>query len=119
MADETPDSIQRWKTKRRTALILSILKGEASVAEAAGKQGLSVAEVEDWRDRFLGRRGECTARSPETMARRSRRNRSRSSNRISGTWCSTMSSYGGPSNRTLRPGGRPTSEAASPPTATS
>ena len=65
MADETPDSIQRWNAKRRTALILSILKGEASVAEAAGKQGLSVAEVEDWRDRFLGRRGECTARSPE------------------------------------------------------
>ncbi len=28
-------------------------KGETSVAEAARKHGLTVAEVEDWRDRFL------------------------------------------------------------------
>ncbi len=32
---------------------MSILKGETSVAEAARKHGLTVAEVEDWRDRFL------------------------------------------------------------------
>jgi hypothetical protein len=32
---------------------LSIVKGETSVAEAARKYGLKVAEVEEWRDRFL------------------------------------------------------------------
>lgn len=53
MADEISDSIQRWTAKRRTALVLSILKGETSVAEAARTHGLRVAEVEDWRDRFL------------------------------------------------------------------
>ena len=53
MGDETADSIQRWTAKRRAVLVLSILNGETSVAEAAGKQGLTVAEVEDWRDRFL------------------------------------------------------------------
>ena len=53
MADETPDSIQRWTAKRRVALVVSILKGDTSVAEAARKHGLTVAEVEDWRDRFL------------------------------------------------------------------
>ncbi len=53
MADETADSIQRWTAKRRVAVVVSILKGETSVAEAARKHGLTVTEVEDWRDRFL------------------------------------------------------------------
>jgi putative transposase len=34
-------------------LILSILKGEPSAQAAARKHGLTVAEVEEWRDRFL------------------------------------------------------------------
>ena len=53
MAEETPDSIQRWTAKRRVALVVTILKGETSVAEAARKHGLTVSEVEDWRHRFL------------------------------------------------------------------
>ena len=53
MADEVPDDIQRWTAKRRAALVLSILKGETSIAEAARKHGLKVAEVEDWQERFL------------------------------------------------------------------
>jgi transposase-like protein len=35
------------------ALVVSILKGETSVAEAARQHELTVAEVEDWKDRFL------------------------------------------------------------------
>ena len=53
MADEINDSIPRWTAKRRVALVVSLLKGETSVAEAARKHGLTVAEVEEWRDRFL------------------------------------------------------------------
>ncbi len=53
MAEAPNDSVQRWTTKRRAALVVSILKGETSVAEAARRHGLTVAEVEDWRDRFL------------------------------------------------------------------
>ena len=53
MADEIPEDVQRWTSKRRAALILSILKGETSVQEAARKHGLTVAEIEDWRERFL------------------------------------------------------------------
>jgi transposase-like protein len=34
-------------------LVLSVLKGETSIQEAARKHGLRVAEIEDWRDRFL------------------------------------------------------------------
>jgi len=47
------EDVQRWTAKRRTALILSIIKGETSAQEAARKHGLTVAEVEEWRERFL------------------------------------------------------------------
>ena len=53
MAGEIPEDLQRWTAKRRVALETSILKGETSVQEAARKHGLTVAEIEDWRDRFL------------------------------------------------------------------
>ena len=53
MADELPDNLQRWTAKRRSSLVLSILKGETSAQEAARKHGLRVAEVEEWKERFL------------------------------------------------------------------
>jgi len=34
-------------------LIVSIIRGETSVQEAARRHGLTVAEVEDWREKFL------------------------------------------------------------------
>ena len=53
MAGEALEPIERWTAKRRVALVVSILKGETSVAEAARTHGLTVAEVEDWREKFL------------------------------------------------------------------
>jgi transposase-like protein len=53
MASESADPIERWTAKRRVTLVLSILKGDTSAAEAAQQHGLTVAEIEDWRDRFL------------------------------------------------------------------
>jgi len=50
---EIPERVQRWTAKRRVALVVSLLKGETSAAEAARQHGLTVAEVEDWRDKFL------------------------------------------------------------------
>ena len=44
---------ERWTAKRRVALVVSILKGETSVAEAARTHGLTVAEVDDWREKCL------------------------------------------------------------------
>ena len=38
---------------RTTAAVLAILKGETSAAEAARKHGLRIAEIEEWKDRFL------------------------------------------------------------------
>ena len=50
---ELPDNPQRWTAKRRTALVLSILKGETTAKEAGRKHGLKIGEIEEWRDRFL------------------------------------------------------------------
>ena len=50
---EIPDNVQRWTAKRRSALVLGIIKGETSTAEAARKHGLTVAEVERWKEAFL------------------------------------------------------------------
>jgi len=53
MATESAEPIERWTAKRRVALVIRILKGETSVAEAARQHGLTVAEMEDWREKFL------------------------------------------------------------------
>lgn len=53
MVAESAEPIERWTAKRRMALVVSILKGETSAAEAARQHGLTVAEVQDWREKFL------------------------------------------------------------------
>jgi transposase-like protein len=53
MGSDIAKPIERWTAKRRVALVVSILKGDTSVAETARQYGLTVAEVEDWREKFL------------------------------------------------------------------
>ncbi len=53
MATEQDEVQKRWTAKRRAALVVEILRGDISVAEAARKHGLRMHEVEEWRDRFL------------------------------------------------------------------
>lgn len=53
MAEEQGEPIQRWTAKRRVTLVLSLEKGETSLAETARTYGLTGAEVEAWRERFL------------------------------------------------------------------
>lgn len=33
--EERPEEVQRWTAKRRAALVMSVLKGETTVAEGA------------------------------------------------------------------------------------
>src|SRR5687768_17081950 len=51
--EELVETPQRWTARRRAALVLSLLKGETSAAEAARKHGLTVGQVEEWREVFL------------------------------------------------------------------
>ena len=53
MGDKQQQEPQRWTTKRKTAILPSIVEGETSAVEAARKHGLTIAELETWKDRFL------------------------------------------------------------------
>jgi hypothetical protein len=53
LAREVPDDIQRWTARRRMALVLSILKGEITLDDGARQHGLTVAEIEEWKQRML------------------------------------------------------------------
>ncbi|WP_129678138.1 transposase [Candidatus Chloroploca sp. Khr17] len=48
------ETLKRWTAKRRVALVLEILRGETTAAEAARRHDLTVAEIEQWKERFLG-----------------------------------------------------------------
>ncbi|MBX3330285.1 MAG: IS3 family transposase [Nitrospira sp.] len=50
---QTAEPIERWTAKRRIALVVVILKGETSVDETARQHGLTVAEIEEWREKVL------------------------------------------------------------------
>jgi len=52
MAD-VPDEVQRWTAKRKAAVVMSIVKGETSAAEAARKHSLTIAEIERWQEQFF------------------------------------------------------------------
>ncbi len=44
------ESIKRWTAKRRTALVIEIIEGKTTVAEASRAHDLSLLETEDWVD---------------------------------------------------------------------
>jgi transposase-like protein len=72
MADEERlEEVPRWTAKRRAVLVLNVLKGETTIPEAARKHGLTVAEIEQWRDRFLlGAENALRARAKDEEASR-------------------------------------------------
>ena len=53
MANGHDEQLKRWTAKRRVALVVELLRGDTSVAEAARKHGLTVAVIEEWKQRFL------------------------------------------------------------------
>lgn len=53
MTTEHEETLKRWTAKRRAALVMDILRGDTSVAEAARKHGLTVAEISEWQERVL------------------------------------------------------------------
>ena len=44
------EDIKRWTAKRKTALVLEIIQGKTTVAEASRSFDLPPSEVEDWVD---------------------------------------------------------------------
>ena len=44
------DSIKRWASKRKTALVVEITQGKTTVAEASRAFDIAPSEIEDWVD---------------------------------------------------------------------
>jgi transposase-like protein len=44
------DSIKRWTAKRKTALVVEIIQGKTTVAEASRAYDISPSEIEGWVD---------------------------------------------------------------------
>lgn len=55
MSMKMEDDIKRWTAKRKSALVLDIIQGKTTVAEASRQYDLSPSEVEQWVDD--GKRG--------------------------------------------------------------
>ena len=50
MSTVMEDDIKRWTAKRKTALILDIIQGKTTVAEARRAYDLPPSEIEEWVD---------------------------------------------------------------------
>ena len=48
MSNLQEDDIKRWTAKRKSALVLDIIQGKATVAEASRQFDLPPAEIEEW-----------------------------------------------------------------------
>ena len=45
--------VQRWTAKRKVAVVVDLIRGKTTAADAAQQHGLTVAEVEQWKEDFL------------------------------------------------------------------
>ena len=52
MADQEAE-FQRWTAKRKTSVVLEVLKGQTSGVDACRKYGIKQSELEEWTARFL------------------------------------------------------------------
>ncbi|MFW7344147.1 DUF1153 domain-containing protein [Pollutimonas sp. H1-120] len=50
MSMKMQDEIKRWTAKRKSALVLDIIQGKTTVAEASRAYDLSPSEIENWLD---------------------------------------------------------------------
>lgn len=50
MSTKMEDEIKRWTAKRKSALVLDIIQGKTTVAEASRAYDLSPSEIENWMD---------------------------------------------------------------------
>ncbi|MBV6272957.1 DUF1153 domain-containing protein [Alcaligenaceae bacterium CGII-47] len=50
MSTKMTDEIKRWTAKRKSALVLDIIQGKTTVAEASRSYDLPPSEIENWMD---------------------------------------------------------------------
>lgn len=69
MSTKMEEDIKRWTAKRKSALVLGIIQGKTTVAEASRQYDLSPSEVEQWVDDGKTGHGERLAGQPAGRAR--------------------------------------------------
>lgn len=50
MSGQLDDNIKRWTAKRKSALVIEIIQGKTTVAEASRSYDLAPSEIENWVD---------------------------------------------------------------------
>ena len=65
MGENKSAQVQRWTAKNKSALIMKIIKGERSFADAARAHGLAMAEVQSWTAEFLQGAGNALRSRPQ------------------------------------------------------
>ena len=51
---EPPEGeIQQWTAKRKALVVLDLVRGKLTPADAARQHGLTLAEIEQWKEDFL------------------------------------------------------------------
>ncbi len=48
MSGPLEDGIKRWTAKRKSALVIEIIQGKTTVAEASRSYDLAPSEIENW-----------------------------------------------------------------------
>lgn len=66
--DADAESPQRWTAKRKAALVIDILQGKTTAAEAARQHALTLAEIEQWKDDFITQGTEALRSHPRDLA---------------------------------------------------
>lgn len=51
--DSNSEEVQRWTAKRKAAVVLDLMAGKTTASEVARAQGLTVSEVEQWKQDFV------------------------------------------------------------------
>ena len=54
MSSQMSDENKRWSAKRKSALVLEIIQGKTTVAEASRQFDLTPSELESWVDQANG-----------------------------------------------------------------
>lgn len=56
--------VQRWTAKRKAAVVLDLIRGKTTPPDAARQHGLTVAEIERWKEDFLSQGTEALRSHP-------------------------------------------------------
>ena len=61
---EKETEIKRWTAKRKLAVVMDIIEGRTTTVDVAREHGLTVSEVESWRERFMAEAEEFLRSNP-------------------------------------------------------